>query len=162
MSETVSLSSEELSISVFLLFCSVLLEITSRDESVFLYFCLLTRCQAREGVYSSQGGEEGWMCACNARTSKNNRRTTEIEVTFYCSLGLLDLQAQLEEVSFYSPCISYVHGEHAHNIVHINIVHINVHGQSYFTRFKNQVGNHIAHSAYSTVGQSYSLIAVNR
>lgn len=70
MSMTASLSSEELSLSVFLLFCSVLLEITSRDKSVFLYFCLLTRCQAREGVYSSQGGEEEWMCACIARTSK--------------------------------------------------------------------------------------------
>lgn len=73
MSLTASLSGERLSLSLFPLFCSVLLEITSRDKSVFLYFCLLTRCQAREGAYSSQGEEEERMCGCIARTPEKHR-----------------------------------------------------------------------------------------
>lgn len=74
MSLTASLSGERLSLSVFPLFCSVLLEITSRDKSVFLYFCLLTRCQEREGAYSSQGEGGERMYGCIARTPEKHTR----------------------------------------------------------------------------------------
>lgn len=55
MSKTASLSSEELSLSVFLLFCSVLLKITSRDKSVFSLFLFTDKVSGEGGCIQFPG-----------------------------------------------------------------------------------------------------------